>query len=175
MIQFTTTILKFGEQGDKTGWRYILIPADLADKLLPNNKKAFRVKGSIDDYQFEKTSLLPMGGGSFMMALKATVRKKLGKNEGAMVKVKMQVDAAPILPPAELIECLSDEPKALAFFKSLAKSHQNYFANWIKEAKTDETKAKRIAQAVNALAKGMGFGETIRSIKAERDLLNPKA
>jgi hypothetical protein len=30
MIQFTTTILKFGEKGEKTGWAYIVIPVALA-------------------------------------------------------------------------------------------------------------------------------------------------
>ena len=35
MIQFTTTIHKFGVKGEKTGWTYIEIPADLAQQLKP--------------------------------------------------------------------------------------------------------------------------------------------
>jgi hypothetical protein len=45
MIKFTATLLKFDKQGEKTGWTYIEIPADLAQKLKPGNKKIFRVKG----------------------------------------------------------------------------------------------------------------------------------
>ena len=97
------------------------------------------------------------------MALNATMRKGIGKTKGAMVKVQLEVDATPVLPPPELLECLADEPAALEHFSSLAKSHQNYFTKWIEGAKTDETKAKRIAQAVTALSRKMDFGEMIRS------------
>jgi hypothetical protein len=30
MVQFTTTIHRFEKQGEKTGWTYVEIPADLA-------------------------------------------------------------------------------------------------------------------------------------------------
>ena len=33
MIQFTALIERFGEQGEKTGWTYILIPAEKAQQL----------------------------------------------------------------------------------------------------------------------------------------------
>ena len=39
MVHFITTILKFDKQGEKTGWTYIEIPADIAEQLKPNNKK----------------------------------------------------------------------------------------------------------------------------------------
>ena len=168
MLSFTAIIKKFEEQGEKTGWTYIEVPSDIAQQLVPGNKKAFRVKGFLDKYRFEGISLLPMGNGNFIMALKAAIRKEIHKKQGAMLAVKMEVDLKPILPPPELMECLADEPKALAHFNRLPKSHQNYYTRWINEAKTDQTKTKRIAQAVNALSKGMNFGETLRSLKAEK-------
>jgi hypothetical protein len=61
MIEFKTIILQFGEQGEKTGWRYIEIPADIAQKLKPNNKKAFRVRGMLDSFIIEGFALMPMG------------------------------------------------------------------------------------------------------------------
>jgi len=63
MIDFTTTILQFGQQGEKTGWHYIEIPADIAQQLKPGNKKSFRVKGKLDHFSFSGVALLPMGGG----------------------------------------------------------------------------------------------------------------
>jgi hypothetical protein len=33
MIQFNCLIEKFGEQGEKTGWTYIVIPAAIAQQL----------------------------------------------------------------------------------------------------------------------------------------------
>ena len=167
-IQFTATIKRFRENAEKTGWTYIEIPASLAEKLVPGNKKGFRVKGYLDDYAFDGISLLPMGGGNFILTLNGTVRKKIRKSKGDKVNVKMGVDPKPLLPPAELMECLQDEPEALSRFKKLTKSHQNYFTNWINSAKTEPTKAKRIAASVNALAAGFGFVEAYRSLKKNK-------
>ncbi|MEJ0102256.1 MAG: DUF1905 domain-containing protein [Bacteroidota bacterium] len=71
MVQYTATILQFAEQGEKTGWTYIEIPADIAQKLKPGNKKSFRVKGKLDNHPIKKVALLPMGGGRFIMPLNA--------------------------------------------------------------------------------------------------------
>ncbi|HVG14148.1 MAG TPA: DUF1905 domain-containing protein, partial [Chitinophagaceae bacterium] len=87
MVQFTTTIQKFDQQGDKTGWTYITIAAEQAQALIPGNKKAFRVKGFLDVHPFEGISLIPMGGGDFIMALNAPLRKRIKKGCGDHVKV----------------------------------------------------------------------------------------
>ena len=165
MVQFNATIKKFDSQGEKTGWTYIEIPAAIAQKLNPNNKKGFRVKGKLDDYEFSMIALLPMGGGDFIMALNAGMRKAIKKQKGAVLKVKIDVDTNEIKPPEELIECLQDEPEAFDYFNSLPKGHQNYFTNWINSAKTDPTKAKRIAATLNALNKKWDFGQMIRAMK----------
>jgi hypothetical protein len=165
MVRFKATILQFAEQGEKTGWSYIEIPAKLAQQIKPNNKKSFRVKGRLDDYPFRGIALLPMGEGGFIMALKASLRKAIRKHKGASLMVELEIDSKPIEPPADLLECLADEPAALAFFKQLSKSHQNYFGTWIKSAKTEPTRAKRIAQAVTALSKKYDFGQMVRSLR----------
>ena len=171
MIKFTATLLKFDEQGEKTGWTFFEIPADLAQKLKPGNKKSFRVKGYLDSFAIKTVALIPMGEGKFIMPVNAAMRKGIGKRKGAQLSVRLEVDDAPILPPADLIACLEDEPKALEFFNSLSKSHQNYFTKWIESAKTESTKAKRIAQSVNALSKGHHFGIMLRALKAEKNSL----
>ena len=168
MLKFTTTILKFDEQGEKTGWTYIKIPATAAQQLMPGNKKSFRVKGKLDDYSIESVALLPMGEGDFIMAINTGMRKALKKSKGATLTVQIEVDDKPILPSADLVECLKDEPKALVKFNKLPKSHQNYYTKWIESAKTEPTKAKRIAQAVTALSRDMDFGEALRAIKQEK-------
>ncbi len=172
MIEFTATLLQFAEQGEKTGWTYINIPAKLAQKLKPGNKKSFRVKGKLDDFAIKAVALLPMGGGDFIMAVNANMRKKIGKRKGETLKVQLQEDKKKLEISKEFLECLADEPKAVEFFKTLAPSHQRYFSKWIEDAKTEGTKAKRIAQAVTALAKGLGFSQMIRSALQNRKDLN---
>ncbi|MEO6549369.1 MAG: YdeI/OmpD-associated family protein [Ferruginibacter sp.] len=171
MITFTTTILKYAEQGEKTGWTYITIPAALAEQLMPGNKKSFRVKGTLDEYAISGIALIPVGGGDFIMALNAKLRKGMGKKKGASLKVKLSVDEIPYQLNPSFMECLEDEPTAMQYFKSLPKGHQHYFSRWIDEAKTSATKVKRIAMAVSALAHKMGYSEMIRARKTENDLL----
>jgi len=171
MIRFTTTLLRFDKQGEKTGWTYIEITAEQAEELKPGNKKSFRVKGKLDKFPIAAVALMPMGEGNFIMPINADMRKGTGKRKEATVNVQLEVDDAPVPLSADLLGCLEDEPKALNFYKSLSKGHQNYFSKWIESAKTEPTKAKRIVQAVNALSKGQHFGIMLRALKAEKNNL----
>lgn len=169
MIQLTAMMKRFASQGEKTGWTYIEVPADLAQKLKPGNRKEFKVKGKIDKHTINRVSLLPMGDGSFIMPVNAGMRKAIGKRHGAMVKVQLTEDKSEFVFNSDLVECLNDEPVASDFFKTLPGSHQRYFSKWIDSAKTAQTKAKRIAQTVNALAKKQGYPEMLRALKKEKD------
>lgn len=168
MIRYKTTILQFGEQGEKTGWTYIRIPAAFAQKLMPGNKRSFRVKGRLDDHAIKAMALIPMGEGDFIMALNAALRKAIRKRKGDALQVELEVDKKVIVPPKDLLECLADEPRAREYFSTLPKSHQNYFGNWIKAAKTEETRARRIARVVDAMLKKQNYGEMIRAQSQDR-------
>jgi hypothetical protein len=168
MIKFKTVIQKFTKQGEKTGWTYFVITAAQAEKLNPGVKVGYRVKGRLDDVEIEQVALLPIGDGGFILALNADMRRRLKKEAGAELLVQLQLDSTPVAHDADFLECLRDDTEAERTFKSLTKGHQNYFSKWISSAKTDPTKAKRIAMAVNALSKGMGFPEMIRAEKAAK-------
>jgi hypothetical protein len=169
MVTFTAIIKQFAEQGEKTGWTYIEVPADIADELKPGNKKSFRVKGKLDEYKIEGIALLPMGAGSFIMPLNAAMRKGTHKKNGAMLKVQLTMDAKPLSAPPGFIECLEDEPKAKAFFEQLKPSHRNYFIKWMGGVKTEAAVAKRIAQVITALSHEQDFAGMFHSLKAERE------
>ena len=168
MIEFNSIILQFGEQGEKTGWSYIDIPADLAQQLKPNNKRSFRVRGILDGLAVKGMALMPMGEGNFIMALKADVRKGIHKNAGAMLHVNIEEDTEyKVEVPDDLQECFDFEPEAQDFFNSLPKSHRDYFIKWIDGAKTNETRAKRIVNTVNAMMRKLKYGEMLRAMKKE--------
>ncbi|MBA4168095.1 MAG: DUF1905 domain-containing protein [Chitinophagaceae bacterium] len=162
MQVFTSSIKKFGDQGEKTGWSYLEVPAEIAELLNPGCKKSYRVKGKLDNHVIEKTSLIPMGDGSFIIPLNATMRKAIGKNKGAMVKLHLSEDKRELEISPELIECLKDEPGTLERFQKQPGSHQRYFSKWIVSAKTEQTKAKRIAMTVRAMVKGFNYSEMMR-------------
>ncbi|MES2431906.1 MAG: YdeI/OmpD-associated family protein [Bacteroidota bacterium] len=171
MVKFTTTILQFAKQGDKTGWTYISIPADIAQKIVPDNKKGFRVKGKLDTYSIDGISLLPMGGGDFIMPLNATIRKEIGKRKGATLSVQLTEDKTQYELNKEFMECLEDDPEAVSFFKRQTKSMQNYFSKWIDSAKTEPTKIKRIAMTISALSQKLNFAEMLHKQKDEKEKL----
>ena len=168
MIEYKALIHKYNKKGEKTGWTYIVIPADVAQQLKPGDKKGFRTKGKLDSYKFSGKSLLPMGNGEFILTLDKDIRKAIGKRHGAMLNVQIEYDKSQYQLNDEFMDCLNDEPEALSFFKSLPRSHQNYFSKWIESAKTEETKAKRIALAINAFVRKMGFAEMLREQKAKK-------
>ncbi len=170
MVDYKTTILKFDKKGEKTGWTYIDVPADIAEQICPGTKKSFRVKGKLDKFSIKQVALIPMGNGDFIIPLNADIRKALGKKEGAQLQVSLALDKSEIKLSDDFITCLEDEPRALTYFKSLSPSHQKYFSSWIESAKTEPTKIKRITMAVNALAKELGYPEMLREAKAKNTI-----
>ena len=168
MQTFTALLQRFDQKGEKTGWTYIDIPIDVSETLSPGQKTSYRVKGTLDTFPIRLVALVPMGDGSFIMAINATMRRGIRKEEGATVRVELDIDTDPIPLSADLLECLADDPTALDFFNTLAKGHQVYFSNWIEEAKTVGTKTKRLTQAVMGLSMGLGYGEMVRYVKKMR-------
>jgi Domain of unknown function (DUF1905)/Bacteriocin-protection, YdeI or OmpD-Associated len=168
MIEFNAIIKKFGELGEKTGWSYIEISQEIADKIKPGYKKSFRVKGLLDSYKIEKTSILPMGGGNFIMPMNAAIRKAIGKRKGSAVKLALTEDKRDIEINKTFLACLADEPAAEEFFNSLPGSHRNYFSKWIDSAKTEITSENRISRAVSSLARRQGYAEMIRHNKQDK-------
>lgn len=163
MIRFKATIQKYGENGEKSGWSYISIPDTLAQQLKPGWKKSFRVKGRLDQLEVRGLALIPVGGGNYILALKSGLRKQLRKEKGAVVVLELEEDKDAYVLNAALMDCLADEPAAMKFFQSLAPSHQVYFSKWIDSARTEGTQVARIARAVSALAKGLGYSEMLRA------------
>jgi hypothetical protein len=165
MITFSTKIQRFAKNGEKTGWSYIEVSSRQAEQLNPGCKKSYRIKGQLDNFKIQKTALLPMGDGKFILPMNAKLRKGTGKAAGDTVKVKFEIDESPMKLSADFVDCLKDDIRAYDFFNTLPKGHQRYFSNWIESAKTIQTKTKRITMAVVALASGLGYGEMIRANK----------
>lgn len=57
-------------------------------------------------------------------------------------------------PPEYMLEALRRHPGALAAFEALSPSHRGEYVEWIVEAKGEETRARRLATAVQWIAEG---------------------
>lgn len=135
----------------KGGWTYAAIPEVLQDKHAPFGW--VKVKGQIDDFEIKNYKLMPMGNGKLFLAVKAEIRKKIGKEEGDWINVVLFADNAPTEIPEELLLCLRDDPPAYKTFLSYTDGQQKEFIDWIYSAKTDQTKVERIAETLRKLAK----------------------
>ncbi len=171
MVSFKTVLKKFGTKGEKTGWTYIDIPEKIAQQLKPNCKKSFRVKGKIDDHAIHAIALAPIGEGNFILAVNAEMRKAIKKIHGASVEVNIEDDAEELILDEGLTACLNDEPAAYSYFKSLPPSHQNWFSNWVKSAKTQITVTKRIAVIVDECLQKMNFSDMMKKYRDDKNLI----
>jgi hypothetical protein len=168
MLHIVTSIERFDKKGEKTGWHFIEISAAKAKKL-KDSKVSFRVKGTIDALTIQKTALIPMGNGDFILPLNATLRKAIGKKHGDKITLNLELDERKLILSPDLISCLKEDPAALKFFKSLPPSHQQYYSKWIESAKTAATKTKRIVISIEAFGKKKGYGEMMRAYKNRLD------
>ncbi len=141
----------------KGGWTYAQIPEILQDKHSPFGW--VRVRGTIDDFEIKKYHLMPMGNGSLFLPVKASIRKKIGKKEGDIVRVVLYADNLPTEIPEELKTCLQDEPNAYQTFLSYTDGEQKTFIDWIYSAKNDETKVERIVKMLEKLRNGQKFAD----------------
>lgn len=72
-------------------------------------------------------------------------------------------DQSEPFPPAWFITAIQADPVALSNFQNLPPSHQRRYVGWISAAKRDDTRDKRISEAINLLREnkrlGLGPGE----------------
>lgn len=81
--------------------------------------------------------------------------KKARELNDAGVKVVRKTKPKPALePPADLLAALKKNKKAHASFEGFPPSHKREYVEWIIDAKTDETRQRRLAQAVEWIAEG---------------------
>lgn len=80
--------------------------------------------------------------------------RKLNEEGAAVPKAKAKAPKPPVETPADFAAALKRNAKARAAFEGFPPSHRRDYVEWIVEAKRDETRRRRIAQAVAWLAEG---------------------
>jgi hypothetical protein len=143
-MRFTTTIVS--GTGNTTG---IEVPEEVVASLGPGRR--YPVSVSLRGYTYRST-VAPMGG-VYMISLSAENRTAAGVEGGDEVEVDVELDTAPrvIEVPEPLAEALVADPAAKAFFESLSYSKQQRYTLPVKDAKTDETRERRVTKAMDAL------------------------
>jgi hypothetical protein len=101
-------------------------------------------------------SRLAVYGGRFMLGLTKKLRADASIEIGDEVAVELDRDDAPreVEIPAELRSAFDAHEGARAAFDALSFTHRREYANWIAEAKREQTRANRAARAIELLAAG---------------------
>lgn len=149
LVDAEYTLQKYPGKG---GWTYAEIPE------IARNKHAHfgwvTVKGSIDDFSFEHQKLMPMGNNKLFLSVRAEIRKKIGKEAGDLVRIRLWPVGDQLPLPELIVGCFQLQPKVLyERFSSLPLDEKKRFLDWIAASHDDEGKANRIADMMNDLEK----------------------
>jgi hypothetical protein len=116
--------------------------------------KRFPVVATINGYQW-RTTVTRMKG-EFLVGLNREVREDASVEAGDTVTLTLALDTAPreVEVPEALAQALNADPEATAAFERLAFTHRKEFARWIAEAKREETRDRRVVQALEMIRAG---------------------
>jgi len=95
-------------------------------------------------------------GGENLIGFSKAVLEACGVKAGDEVEVEIVLDEGPReveLPPA-LASALDAEPELRARYESLANTHRKELARSVSEAKREETRERRLAEALSRLREG---------------------
>jgi hypothetical protein len=148
-MKFHTTLLQ-DEGMNATG---IVIPPEVVESLGAGKRPAVTVTLN-GKYSYRNT--VAVMGGQYMVGVSGEHRKGAGVKGGDEIDVELVLDTAPrvVAVPADLQTALDGEPEAKRFFESLAYSHKSRHVLTINDAKTPETRLRRIEKAIAMLREG---------------------
>lgn len=142
-MKFTTTILQFG---NNTG---IQLSENQVDSLGSGKKPLVLV--TLNGYTYR--SAVAKMGGQFLISLSSENRKNAGVKGGDTLEIEVILDTEPrtVEVPEALQAAFEANPTGQIAFNRLTPSKQKALVLSINDAKTEETRAKRVVKAIESL------------------------
>ncbi len=139
------------ELGGKTATG-LEVPAEVVESLGSSKKPAVSV--TINGYTYRST--IASMSGRYMLPVSAENRAGAKVAAGDEVEVEVELDTAPreVTMPPDFAAALDRDAEAKQFFEKLAYSHKLRHVLAINEAKTPETRQRRIEGAIKMLHEG---------------------
>jgi hypothetical protein len=134
------------------GGRWVEVPFDAREAF---GEARAPVAATINGVPYR--SRLSVYGGRTYLGLRKEVRVAAGIELGDPVDVVLERDDAPreVEVPDALATALAGDDAARGAFDSLPFTHRKEYARWIAEAKRDETRARRVENALGMLREGV--------------------
>lgn len=139
------------QEADRGG-AYIIVPFDVEQVY---GKKRVKIKATFDGEPY-RGSLVRMGSPDHLLIIRKAICTKIGKAPGDTVSVTLEEDTEPrvVIVPDDLKAAMASHPDIVAFFDKLSYTHQKEYVQWIEGAKKQETRARRIARALELMKAG---------------------
>jgi hypothetical protein len=146
-MKFRTTV----ELGGKTATG-IEVPEEVVTSF--GKGKRVPVQATINGYTYRSTVVSYQG--RFMLPLSAENRTGANIAAGDEIEVQLVLDDAPreVSLPADFSAALAADADAKRFFEGLSYSNKRRFVLSIEDAKTPETRQRRIEKSVASLREG---------------------
>lgn len=109
------------------------------------------VRVTLKGYTYRST--IAVMGGEWLIPLRASHRQAAGLEGTETLSVRLELDEEKreVKPPPDLVKALRAVPAAWKRWQTLSFSHQREHVEAIEEARKPETRARRIAKAVEML------------------------
>jgi Bacteriocin-protection, YdeI or OmpD-Associated/Domain of unknown function (DUF1905) len=146
-VRFRTTV----ELGGKTATG-LEVPAEVVDALGAGRKPPVTV--TIGGHSYRST--VAVMGGRYLLPLSAENRTAAGVSAGDEVDVDVELDTEPreVAVPDDLAAALEADGAAREAFERLSYSHRRRHVMAIEDAKTPETRQRRVTKALEMLRAG---------------------
>jgi hypothetical protein len=127
----------------------IRVPPEVVADLGAGKRPAVRV--TINGYTYRST--IAVMGGKFMLPVSAEIRAGARVAAGDAVEVELALDEAPreVAVPPDFAEALASDAEAQRFFDGLSYSNKRRLTLAIEDAKSAETRQRRIAKTIDML------------------------
>ena len=134
-------------------WTYISVPPESVAEY--GKKGQVPVRGTIDGRPFRNV-LMPTGRGTHYLVVNKEIRDVIGKEAGADVEAVIEFDPEPrgteaLDIPEALSAMLESSPEAKAKWDKMPPSHRKEYLSFIREAKKEETRTKRIGKVIEEM------------------------
>jgi bifunctional DNA-binding transcriptional regulator/antitoxin component of YhaV-PrlF toxin-antitoxin module len=129
---------------------YVVVPLDVPAVF---GRARPPVHGTVNGAPFRST-ITKYGGDDYYLVVNREVREAAGVAAGETVEIEVELDTKPriVRLPKDLAAALDDE--ARASFDAMSYTHRKEYVDWIKEAKREDTRRRRIAKAVGLIRQG---------------------
>lgn len=153
----------------KYDYTVVFLPPEISAQLPFDKSSRLRMRGEVNDHPIE-AAWQPVRGQYYVMLSKPLLKAaELAVGMRATIRFSL-VDQKAVEIPADVQHLINNNAQFGTNWRNLTAGKQRGFMHWVGEAKTTQTRSKRIGQLIERLNKNPNIGpmELVRAIKEQK-------